>query len=110
MSIENDEIITHVGNPTDFMKFLKNTEGMRDIYATNLRLYGPDLQSVKDITSNLSEIDAFIGQNEEMTPINITTYTHVVNYLAALAAITGDVKNSFLRSLTMEIIILEVLF
>ena len=92
MSIKNDEIITHVGNPTDFMKFLKNTEGMREIYATNLRLYGPDLESVKDITSNLSEIDAFIGQNEKMTPINIRTYTHVVNYLAALAAITGDVK------------------
>jgi len=92
MSIENDEIITHVGNPTDFMKFLKNTEGMRDIYATNLRPYGPDLQSVKDITSNLTELDAFIGQNKKMTPINITTYTHVRDYLAALAAIEGDVK------------------
>ena len=92
MSIENDEIITHVGNPTDFMKFLKNTEGMRDIYATNLRPYGPDLQSAKDITSNLTELDAFIGQNKEMTPNAITTYTHVRSYLAALDAIEGDIK------------------
>lgn len=92
LSIENDEIITHVSNPNDFMKFIKDNEEIKLLYVSNLRPYGPDLQSTKDITTNLSELDAFIGQNKQMTPIDLTTYTHVRDYLSALAAISGDIK------------------
>ena len=92
MSIENNEITTHVSSPTDFMKFIKDSEEIKLLYVSNLRPYGPDLQSAKDITTNLSKLDAFIGKGLKITPITLTTYTHVRDYLSALAAISGDIK------------------
>ena len=39
----------------------------------------------------MSELDAHIGQGLKMNPINITTYSHVKDYLQALELIIGNV-------------------
>ena len=90
--VENDKLITHVASSTEFVKFIQGDKEIKELYLVHLRNYGPDLKGKEKIAGSLTELDAHIGQGLKMNPINITTYSHVKDYLDALELITGRVK------------------
>lgn len=90
--VENDKLITHVASSTEFVKFIQGNKEIKELYLVHLRNYGPDLKGEEKITGSLTELDAHVGQGLKMNPINITTYSHVKDYLQALELITGNVR------------------